>query len=446
MKERRNFSAILENRVRESLGRADVRKVLAGVSGGADSVALLRLLVSAGAEVTAVHCNFHLRGEESDRDEVFTRDVCRQCGVNLIVRDVDVAAYQAEHKCSVETACRDTRYAIFREIMAERGAERIAVAHNSDDQAETLLLHLFRGAGVRGLCGMLEDTGEILRPLLSTSRSEIEEYLREINRDFVTDSTNLSIDYRRNYIRHKILPDIEERWPGIRSVLARTAMRMQTEERMLRSIEEVLIQGDAISYDAVMKSASPDWTVYRFASRYGASPTVCEEIARTLTSGNILPGKIWRVEDGCIATQRDSLRFFADDSIEDPAAENPKGADGDHPFRIESLPPIVGSFIDLKREMKAKGNDEFWGDIPAGEIEFRHWREGDMIEPLGMKGRQLVSKIMKDAKYSIEQKRRQWIMCDRRYGKILWLPGLKRSRHSLIKPSAENPLHIILAR
>ena len=101
MKERRNLSAILENRVRESLGRADVRKVLAGVSGGADSVALLRLLVSAGAEVTAVHCNFHLRGEESDRDEVFTRDVCRQCGVNLIVRDVDVAAYQAEHKCSV---------------------------------------------------------------------------------------------------------------------------------------------------------------------------------------------------------------------------------------------------------------------------------------------------------------------------------------------------------
>ena len=211
----------IEQIIANSLKIADVKKVIAGISGGADSVAMLLGLHEAGADITAIHCNFHLRGEESERDRRFVEKLCQRLEIPLVVIDFDVNDYMLRHKISTEMACRELRYAEFRRILNEKKADRIAVAHHADDNAETLLLNLMRGAGVAGMRGMVPDTGEIIRPLLEVSRTEILHYLESKGETYVTDSTNLISDYRRNFLRNEILPLLESRWPEARRSICR---------------------------------------------------------------------------------------------------------------------------------------------------------------------------------------------------------------------------------
>lgn len=216
-------------------------KVLVCVSGGADSVALLDVLQRGGWECVVAHCNFHLRGEESDRDEQFVREVIgerlKAKGERLWVKDFDTEAYAREKGLSIEMAARELRYEWFAEVAAETGCKAIAVAHHQNDQAETLLLNLKRGAGIRGLCGMRakshlgarsQETGvktiPIIRPLLCTTRDYIEHYLRDIRHmEWVDDSTNSDTRIQRNAIReqlkHYSKAEIEH--------MAATAERMQ---------------------------------------------------------------------------------------------------------------------------------------------------------------------------------------------------------------------------
>ncbi len=180
-------------------------RVLVCVSGGADSVALLDVLKRGGYDCVVAHCNFHLRGEESDRDEAFVRTLCE--GLPLYVRDFDTRAYAADTHQSIEMAARELRYQWFQELASSLDCEAIAVAHHQHDQAETLLLNLKRGAGLRGMCGMrakheVVDGVPVIRPLLCTTRDYIEHYLRDIRGlDWVDDSTNSDVSIPRNAIR-----------------------------------------------------------------------------------------------------------------------------------------------------------------------------------------------------------------------------------------------------
>lgn len=180
-------------------------RVLVCVSGGADSVALLDVLKRGGYDCVVAHCNFHLRGEESDRDEAFVRTLCE--GLPLYVRDFDTRAYAADTHQSIEMAARELRYQWFQELASSLDCEAIAVAHHQHDQAETLLLNLKRGAGLRGMCGMrakheVVDGVPVIRPLLCTTRDYIEHYLRDIrSMNWVDDSTNVDVTIPRNAIR-----------------------------------------------------------------------------------------------------------------------------------------------------------------------------------------------------------------------------------------------------
>ena len=207
-------------------------RVLVCVSGGADSVGLLDVLLRGGYECVAAHCNFHLRGEESMRDELFVRELCDKMGVRLLVQDFDTYMYAREQQIGLETAARMLRYRWFGEVAATEGCEAIAVAHHQNDQAETLLLNLLRGTGIRGLCGMrpkahnpYSDNGiPVIRPLLCTTRDYIEYYLRSKRHlPWVNDSTNEDTSIPRNAIRAQLAQcrkaEIEN--------LALTAQRMQ---------------------------------------------------------------------------------------------------------------------------------------------------------------------------------------------------------------------------
>lgn len=209
------------------------------LSGGADSVFLLLRLLKEGHKVTALHCNFHLRGEESDRDEIFCRQLCERLGVKLKVCHFNTKEYAKEHRLSIETAARELRYRWFAEE-----TDTIYVAHHRDDLAETVLMNLIRGTGLKGLSGISENStltihmnrnGEntrtlhIIRPLLKISKEEILLHLEEEHQDFVTDSTNGEREALRNRIRLDLLPMMEQFNPKVREHLCRLAENIQSE-------------------------------------------------------------------------------------------------------------------------------------------------------------------------------------------------------------------------
>ena len=198
-------------------------KVLVALSGGADSVALLRLLQASGYDCEAAHCNFHLRGAESDRDEAFVRQLCVKQQVPLHTVHFDTARTAEERHISIEMAARELRYGWFEEIRQKINADAIAVAHHQDDSVETLLLNLIRGTGINGLRGIRPKNGHIVRPLLCLERKEIISYLNRIGQDYVTDSTNLQDEYTRNKIRLNLLPMMQEINPSVKESILNTA-------------------------------------------------------------------------------------------------------------------------------------------------------------------------------------------------------------------------------
>ena len=412
----------LEAGVRAILANAGVSSVVAGISGGADSVAMLLALANIGVNVIALHCNFHLRGQESDRDQIFVEHLCKDLDIPLHIVHVDVANLRSVTGNSVEMVCRDSRYEAFRSLMHSVGADRIAVAHNSDDQAETLLLNLMRGSGVSGLRAMLPDTGEIIRPLLALSRKDILDYLSCAAQEFMTDSTNLESDYSRNFIRNNVMPLLRERWPGASAAICKTASIMAQEERALAYLESkfVGVSANKLSFEAMSEWGDPMWAIRRFAAPLGANLSQCEEICRTVMACDYTPGKHWITPSGKISAERGYLEFI------------PECRDGG----IANNPCVSGDYLevdkhelsdDIWRMVLEAPLSELWTTLPPDAIMLRHVHVGDRIKALGMSGSTLVSKIMKDAKLTRAQKLDVRVVVHIDSGEIIWVQGLKRS-------------------
>ena len=212
--------------------------VLVALSGGADSVALLRALLALGYPVHAFHLNHCLRGAESDRDEAFCRALCERLGVPLTVERIDVGAQAAQTGEGVEAAARRIRYA---RLAAAAQGTKTATAHTADDNLETMLFHLARGTGPKGLAGIPPVRGDIIRPLIGVERAQVEAYLAELGQDFVTDSTNRSDDYTRNRIRHEIVPVLRQINSAVCGAAARLGGLLRQDEAFLREQTEVCL-------------------------------------------------------------------------------------------------------------------------------------------------------------------------------------------------------------
>ena len=246
-------------------------KHLVALSGGADSVALLLILKQLGYNFEAIHCNFHLRGEESDRDEMFCVDLCKKHGINLHITHFDTKEYCRLNHVSIEMGARTLRYAYFHQLLHDIQAESICVAHHRNDCAETLLMNIIRGTGVTGLTAIRPKNGKIIRPLLCVSRDEIIKYLEDMQQDYVTDSSNLVNDVLRNKIRLDIMPKLAEINPSVTEALANTAEHIQQvmpliEEGVARCLDEIYVNTDtykqnseaeAIYLKKLQQSAAP---------------------------------------------------------------------------------------------------------------------------------------------------------------------------------------------
>lgn len=206
---------------------------LVALSGGADSVALLRILRDLGYRIEAAHCNFHLRGAESDRDEQFVKDLCNSLKITLHLIHFDTAGYSSLHQVSIEMAARELCYGFFRQLCQDIGAETVCVAHHRDDAVETFLMNLLRGSGIHGLTGIRPKNGLVVRPLLGVGRQEIVDYLHSIGQDYVTDSTNLHDDVLRNKLRLNVLPLLKDINPSAAENIDKTARFLQETEKIL---------------------------------------------------------------------------------------------------------------------------------------------------------------------------------------------------------------------
>ena len=398
------------------------RLVLVGLSGGADSVALLGVLVRLGYPCRALHCNFHLRGDESDRDEVFARQFADSLGVPFVKVDFDTRGYAAIHQESIEMAARSLRYRWFEEQRQAFNAEAIAVAHHRDDSVETLLMNLLRGSGIRGLGGIRPRNGQVVRPLLAVSRAEIEEWLQTQGWDYVTDSSNLSDAYTRNFIRLRVLPLLEQLNPAARETIARSAAHLSAAEPLYAyTVEEarktVYITADSLSIEALMRYPSPETLLYEWLRPLGFSRIVVGELFESLTG---LSGKQFYSATHQVLKDRDRLYIAP---LQEPSAWQPI----EIPVATGELTqPLRLSFQLMKRTSdfqleRASDTAYFDAEKLPGRLTLRLPQKGDWFVPFGMRGRKKLSDFFADQKMNRWEKLRQPLLCAGE--SIVWVVG-----------------------
>lgn len=292
----------IESHIQHEVRRNDFSRIIATVSGGADSVALLSALMSSKAEIIAAHCNFHLRGEESMRDQRHVEKICHTLGVTLHIKHFNVDEYRNNNPgTSVEMACRNLRYEWFATLAEELHADRIATGHNADDNIETLFLNLMRGSGTSGLKGILPDNGKIWRPLLSFHRHEIEQYLRAKGLAYITDSSNLCSDYRRNFLRNEVLPLLKTRWPGLEKSLARSVELLRRENKVVDAMvaSHLPAPGISLSTETIKNFPDKELLVRRYIEPLGPFTTTASEIIAAIDAAKPAIRR-WKLRRGTV--------------------------------------------------------------------------------------------------------------------------------------------------
>ena len=383
-------------------------RIIVALSGGADSVALLRILHTLGYDCEAAHCNFHLRGTESDRDGMFVRKLCKTMRTPLHTIDFATEQYAIEKKISIEMAARELRYQWFAEIKEKTKADVIAVAHHQDDSVETVLLNLIRGTGINGLLGIRPKNGDIVRPLLCISRKEITDYLQNAGQEYMTDSTNLQDEYTRNKIRLNLLPLMQEINPLVKEHIIDTSNYLNDVNRIYnKGIEEGkqrVIEKGNIRIVPLLKEPSPEALLFEILYPLGFNAAQTKNIL-TMLEGQT--GKQFISKDGWrVVKNRELLLIDKKEKQENP------------PFcLIKEEKEYTKDFI-IPREKHIACFDT---DKLIGEINLRKWQTGDIFIPFGMKGKKKVSDYLTDRKFSIIQKENQWVLCCG--DKIIWIVG-----------------------
>ena len=386
-------------------------KVLVALSGGADSVALLRVLIDLGYTCECAHCNFHLRGEESDRDEQFVRSLCQEHQIPLHVKHFETESYAKEKQISIEMAARELRYAWFEELRNETKSKVIAVAHHRDDSVETFLLNLIRGTGINGLKGIQAKNGHIVRPLLETSRENILNYLDHLQQNYVTDSTNLQDEYMRNKIRLNLLPMMKEMNPSIMESIQDTAEKLaeaaniynQNRKEILETSIQTTSDGYMLPIRTILEDTAPQSLLHEWLSPVGFNSSQIKDIHQSLK--NEQSGKLFISNKWELLRDRNFLIL------------QPKQKE-------ENIPEIIIETIEVDNDfilLKDKNIACLDADKVALPLEIRKWKKGDKFFPFGMKGQKKVSDYLTDKKFSLFQKEKQYVACSE--GKIVWLIG-----------------------
>lgn len=399
-------------------------KLLLAVSGGVDSVVLCELCKQSGYDFAIAHCNFQLRGADSDRDETFVKDIADKYKVPFHLVKFDTTNEAKQRKLSIQETARELRYKWFEEIRKQHQYHYILTAHHADDNIETVLLNFFRGTGVKGLRGIEVKHSHIVRPLLFARRSQLEEFIKENGLEYVTDSTNLKDDYSRNYLRLNVLPLVKEHFSeSDKNILENIDRFKEIEILYQQAIEQhkkklLEYRGEEIHIPVLKlkKSAPLRSIVYEITKEFGFSSQQTNEIIALLDSET---GKYIASSTHRIFKNRNWLIIAP---LETGKAENifiEKNID-DLQFANGRLQFEMISGTDFKLP-----NSNFIACLDADEISFplilRKWKQGDYFYPLGMKKKKKLSRFFIDQKLSKTDKEKIWVIeMDK---KIIWIVG-----------------------
>jgi len=423
------------------------KPVIVGFSGGCDSVLLLYLLNHFDYQCIAAHCNFHIRDEESDRDELFCRKFAEDHHLIFEKADFDTQSYATDHAISVEMAARELRYAWFETIRAQYDAQAIAIAHHRDDSNETLLLNLIRGTGIRGLSGIRPQNGWVVRPLLCIGKDEIIRYLSDLQLPYVTDSSNLSDEYTRNAIRLRLMPVMQELNPSIDEALARTTNHLfDVETIYLQTIEQakkILLKKDrddvfSISIPDLLRFAAPTTILYELLQPFGFTRVQSENVFKSLSG---LSGKIFDAHGSCYQLLKDRTSLFIYQNTEKKEElfqinENVTEFDNHQIYlsfrKVGTNPPFV---ID-----KSPSTASFDYEKISFPLQLRRWQAGDWFIPFGMKSPKKVSDYFSDHQFSLLRKTKTWLLCSG--NDVIWIVGERTDNRFRVQKNTKNALVI----
>ena len=416
------------------------------ISGGIDSVVLAKLCEQAAIPFFLVHCNFKLRGEESERDEQFVRSLAAKYGVAILVKAFDTEIYAAENKLSIQVTARELRYQWFAELHAEDKNRYILLAHHANDNIETLLMNFFRGTGLEGLTGMPEMVigGYCLRPLLHTTRREIENFAAECELEWVEDSSNQSSKYTRNFLRNELLPQLRKVFPTVEENLKDNIERFGKINALYKiGIEEVKkkifeVKGSEIVVPIhKLKPYLHTSVVYEIINNYGFGEKQVDEILKLLNSES---GKYIESDTHQVIRHRKNLIIVPRQSNNDTMAVVEKET------KYVQLTNARFSFQIFSIDQFKLNKSEDVAQLDIGLINYpliiRKWKTGDYFYPLGLRKKKKLARFFIDQKLSAVDKEKVWVIeSDQR---IIWVAGLRIDDRFKVTPKTKEILELTI--
>ena len=395
-------------------------KLILGISGGADSVCLMHILLALNYSFELAHCTFNLRGEESAADEVFVKELAKKHQLKVHIKHFDTLEYASKNKISTQMAARDLRYAWFHDLLASENANYITIAHHANDDVETFFINLVRGSGLKGLLGIKEKTNAVVRPLLSVSRLEIEHYLKEKGLLFREDGSNTSVKYLRNKIRHQLMPLLVEMNPSIQQTISDEMKILEGVSQIYTAKVEEVRKELMQEKEGVVQFKISDLLalnplhsyLYELLNPYGFM--TIQPIAKALQGQS---GKQFFSSTHQLVVDRDCIFISPLKSENEVFTITEKTVDLLTPlvlkFKISTDKTIVFSTAIAK--------------LDFGKLQFpltlRKWKQGDKFIPLGMKKFKKLSDFFIDNKFSILDKQEQWLLCSG--NDIVWVVGYR---------------------
>ena len=400
-------------------------KLLLAVSGGVDSVVLCELCKQSGYDFAIAHCNFQLRGEDSNRDEQFVAQLAKKYDAVLYSKKFETKILAAKEKKSIEEAARNLRYAWFEELRAENGYTCIVTAHHANDNIETVLMNFFRGTGIKGLHGIPPRRNKIIRPLLFATKKEIENFAADYQLDFVTDHTNAQNDFTRNYFRNELIPAVEKIFPAVNENILKNISRFGEAENLynqaidLHKNKLLEYKGKEIHIPVLkLKKSEPLATiVYEIIKAYNFTANQTEEVIGLLDSES---GKYVQSASHRIIRNRKWLIISPNQTTE---AANILIEENDTKVTFES------GVLELQKfsQLPTANYQLSTAQLDVSEIKFplllRKWKQGDYFYPLGMQKKKKLSRFFIDQKLSLTQKENVWVIETNK--KIVWVVGMR---------------------